>query len=1051
MVGNKFELFKNFNPYTDSAENMPLEQEIEPMVTEQTIESSATEAKMPSISQDMPVSNTSMTKSLDTEADAVMESLRMQLSNGLEEYFQKSANGKAITEMDVNLLYVQSMFVDGTIDGNQYTKYVADIGNGLYQDTDEAMAWVSSIDRNNNPYHYEPAKQGQAFGTTTRLNKDMEDVNVSLGALGIQTNLSQEQLDFINKLQGKGSHALTEAEQTELYAKLVSDNFQANNDVTDLCKGDVTKIQNMSKEERDKLSGNLVVDDGQGVKLDVSEMTMGQKTRLTGKVKKTDVDGKTAEDALREKWADADKGTKEVTMEVCGGTLSYKGGNNFHFKSEYMGEFDYNPQYFQLAYKTGETTVNGEKQEIAVPILHAQNFEYDDSHYFNQFMNPDKENSGMNPPKGLKVGDYMFDGCSNLKKMPPLPDSLTSAHGMFADCTSMTGPSHNFQDGVNTNLNVFWDWGDNYGKGGTIKSMPKNLEDVSYMFTNCEKMDVTFTKMGEKVWDARGMYQGCSKVNDMVDMSNCKYLLSEMTTDMYTGCNSDLNNEVKAYCEEKGRVISEWTGDGAKNTMYDRARNGVDITDAQWHTWQKYVDTQDLIKKVDPSGKGAINGAEAMTNGMVGYSMQRKEDGTVVANNSTWAHLRDNYDKPVTIGGNEMLDKGLAFLGTMGLSSAVLGGVTKSKWIGLIGGVGIAVGLQSIGVANKISPLLRSVGDMIGAENGFGKGLHNLADKLEGSTAQQNVRDVMGVEELFDTKQKDSIRYTESINEMIGKSEDGSQVATGFYMKYAPTMMQNGKALAEDGSLEVMAYTSEDEYQKSCNSTVMNTACDGMMSHINQLAGENGQLTEEQKKELQNNFAVMLYNVQAYSVGAEEVIAGVTDPAKADRMRAGLGKVMRNTSEPVYSLICQMDAKYHILDDESRKMLDTNVPYGVAKFSDYQKSYNQQTLTGDIGRPSVDLYVSQLQAGVAEAKQTETLMKQNKASAADIRQARMDDLERNYGWMMDLAEANNVKYSTGLEDVSTKEAAKASAQKDKEKAKKDTQAEKTSKDDVQME
>lgn len=1049
MVGNKFEMFKNFNPYTDSAENIPLEQEIESMVTEQAMEPSAPETKMPNIPQEMPVSNTSMTKSLDSEADAVMESLRVQLSNGLEEYFQKSANGKAITEMDVNLLYVQSMFVDGTIDGNQYTKYVADIGNGLYQDTDEAIAWVSSIDRNNNPYHYEPAKQGQAFGATTRLNKDMEDVNVSLGALGIQTNLSQEQLDFINELQGKGSHALTEAEQTELYAKLVSDNFQANNDVTDLCKGDVTKIQNMSKEERDKLSGNLVVDDGQGVKLDVSEMTMGQKTRLTGKVKKTDIDGKTAEDALREKWADADKDTKEVTMEVCGGTLSYKGGNSFHFKSEYMGEFDYNPQYFQLAYKTGETTVNGEKQEIAVPILHAQNFDFDNGK--NAFwLSREGKDSPKCPPKGLKVADYMYDGCTNLTRMPPLPEGLVSAHGMFQDCNNMQYVSADGKTDAEKNFEIY-DIDGQYGMGGEINDMPQSLQDVSYMFTNCKKFEEAYPRMGEKVWDARGMYQGCSKVDNMIDMSNCKYLLSEMTTDMYTGCNSDLNNEVKAYCEEKGRVISEWTGDGAKNTMYDRARNGVDITDAQWQTWQKYVDTQDLIKKVDPSGKGAINGAEAMTNGMVGYSTQRKEDGTVVANNSTWAHLRDNYDKPVTIGGNEMLDKGLAFLGTMGLSSAVLGGVTKSKWIGLIGGVGIAVGLQSIGVANKISPLLRSVGDMIGAENGFGKGLHNLADKLEGSTAQQNVRDVMGVEELFDAKQKDSIRYTESINEMIGKSENGSQVATGFYMKYAPTMMQNGKALAEDGSLEVMAYTSEDEYQKSCNSAVMNTACDGMMSHINQLAGENGQLTDEQKKELQNNFAVMLYNVQAYSVGAEEVIAGVTDPAKADRMRAGLGKVMRNTSEPVYSLICQMDAKYNILDDEARKMLDANVPYGVAKFSDYQKSYDQQTLTGDIGRPSVDLYVSQLQAGVAEAKQTETLMKQNKASAADIRQARMDDLERNYGWMMDLAEANDVKYSTGLEDVSTKEAAKASAQKDKEKAEKDTKAEKTSKDDVQME
>lgn len=1046
MVGNKFDSFKNMNLYTDFGTN------VDTSVLREHVDSvnDQVTSGVSDISADIPSSgDNNVTNVVKTEHDTVLESIRVQLSNNLEDYFINVANQKPVTDMDVNLLYVQSQFVDGLIDGNQYSQYVSDIGNGLYENTDDAMAWISTIDRNNNPYHYEPVKQGQEYGSSTRLNTDMDDITANLGTLGLSTNLSQEQLAFINQLQGKGDRELTNEEQTELYAKLVSDNYQVNNDITEEFDGDIDKVLNLSKEERDKLSGNLVIDDGQGVMLDISEMTVGQKTRLDGPTKPTSIDGKTAENKLREMWEEERKSKDpkdSVSLNVCGGTLTYKGGDMFSFKSSYLGDFEYNSNYYEMGYKTDTTTVNGEKQDINVPILKAKNFEYNDTHYCLQFLNPGAD-APENPPTGLKVGDYMFDGCSNLMKMPPLPDSLKSAHGMFSDCSRMTGPASNAKDGENGNWNIFWDWGDNYGSDGTIKNMPKDLEDTSYMFVNCDKMTDTFTKMGEDVWDARGMYQGCSGINQMLDMSNCKFLLSEMTLDMYTGCNSDLNGKVREFCEEKGRVISEWTGEGAKNTLYDRNQAGQDIMDRRWNTWQRYVDTQDLIRKVDPTGKGGLNGSEASTNGMVGYSVQRKEDGTVVANNTTWAGLRDNYDGTVTTGGNELLDKGLAFLGTMGISSAVLSGVTKSKWIGLIGGAGIAAGLQCVGVANKLSPLLRSVGDMIGAESGFGKGLHNLADKLEGSTSEQGVRDVMGVEQLFDEKQKDSIKYTESINEIVAKTEEGGDVATGFYMKYVPAMMQSGRDLANDGSLEVMAYTSEEEYEKSCNSAAMNTACNGMMDYIDSLAKENGQLTAEQKKEIQNNFAIMLYNIQAYSVGAEEVIAGVSDSAKADRMKAGLGKVMRNTAEPVYSLICQMDAKYQILDEQSREMLDKNAAYGVTKFSDYEKTYDATTNIGDIGRPSVDIYVSQLSAGVAEAKRTEDMMKENKASAEDIRQARLEDLERNYGWLMDLAEANNVKYSTGLEDVKTKEDAKANAKKDTESKSKSTDASK----DVQME
>lgn len=964
--------------------------------------------------------------------DSVTESIRIMLSNGLEDYFVASANDKYVSDTSIYRLYVQSQFVDGEITGREYEQQMQDIGNNLYKNGDDAYAWISSFDRENNPWHYEPVATGRTYGSSATDEADVSDVNVDLGASGldVDTSLTQEQLEMINELNGTGKSELSTEEQTALYARLVSDNYSANRDVTDLCDGDITKLP---YDIANTTSGNLVINDGQGVMLDVSEMSIGRKTKMDGPIKPTSIGdtGLTAEEYLKQEYqkkveekkaAEKNGDTYDwdesdgVSIDVCGGTLTYNGSNDimkqYHFESSYLGEFDYAPPSFQLAYKTDTTTVNGEKQEIAVPCLHS-----------NKDAKLTNANTVTNaiavmtttPPDGIKVCDYMFDGCENLTSMPVLPDTMVSAHAMFNGCTAMRRACNSAKTGEYGEKWYETGWlGGDVGKGGEMDAMPNTLEDVSYMFCDCVNMEDSFEKMGKNVWDARGMYQGCEDVNDMIDMSNCKYLLTEMAEDMYTGGNTKLQKKVADYISENNGSLSEWTGDGVKNHLWDRIYNGLDVTDPKWTAWQKYVDARELIKAEDPTGGGAVTGLEALTAGLSSYGVQRTADGNAYADDSTWAVLREDYQG--TDGGSnnaELLDKGLAFLGTFGLSATMLRVATKNKWIALVGGAAIATVPQLIGTANKISPFLKSVSGLVGEDSVVGKGLSKMADKLGASNSDDKVTDVMSVEELFDNRQTETKKYTEATLLTLTNTETNSKVGAGFYMKQINTMRENGRLLAQDGNLDVIAYTSEEEYATSCNSAVMCTACDGMMQHIDSLA-QNGELTDSQKEEIGNAFIVMMQNIKSYSNGAEDEIKTGSDPEKIDRMTAGLGKVMRNTTEPVYSLICQADAKYGILTDEQRSILDTMKPNGTTSFSEYEASYDTTTYTGNIGTPSIDVYVSQLESGVQEAKAAEA----NASSKSERNELRMKHLEQNYGWMIDLANEHMVKYDMGLSEES---------------------------------
>lgn len=955
-----------------------------------------------------------------------LNKIKASLSNDLDEYFVASANGKYFSDDKISKMYLAAQLIDGDIQAADYTKGLSDIAKGLYTGGDDAFLWVSSITQDVNPYHYETAKQGVVYGQQSEAT-DISDVKVDSGSDGLdfKTALTPEQQELINKINSTKD----DAEKTELYAQLVSDNYKENHDISDIVKerGGVTKLTRDDFKE----SGNLVFDDGQGVMLDVSEMTTGKKTLLNGKIEETDIDGKSAEDYLMDEYdkhKDDEDFEGSVSVDVCGGTMTYHGDDEaMEFRSDYMGEFKYDPSQFKMQYKMGTTTVNGKEQKIAVPICHAVDDydEYDGSIF--------SQNASVTLPEpideksaGLKNMDYMFDGESELEEMPKIPDSIKSAHGAFNNCANLQRAARDAKTGeTGVGFMAYRKWApwshDEVGEGGKMNSLPAGIEDTSYMFNNCEKMEDSFSKLSENVWDCRGMYQGCENVSTLTSTENCKYLLTEMAGNMYNGCNTDLQDKLVKNMEGK-QSVSEWTNGGAMDTLNDRANNGVDITSAKWSAWSDMAYANNIIKGVDPSGGGAITGTEALTDGLATYGVQRTADGNTYADSSTWSHLRDDVsnEDSKTNDSNDLLNRGGMALGTFVVSSGVIGGITKSKWAGIIGGVGLAAVPQIIGKCDKLSPMFRSIAKMAGEDSKIGQKMNEWADALEGSGNNTETRDAMNVEQLFDNRQDETKKYTEATLNTLTNTDDKSDIGAGFYVQQIETMRENGHKLAQDANLDVIAYTKESEFQNMGESAVMYTACDGFMQHVQGLANENdGQLSDSQKEAVANSMIIMMGNLRAYSDGASEEIRGCNDSEKADRMQNGLGKMMRTTTEPLYNLMHQMDAQYDIFTDEQKQMIDGLVPEGTSTYSEYDASYDEEAHMGNIGTPEIDEYANELETGVAQAQRFEETAKSSGLSAEEIRKQRVQNLEDNYGWLMDEADKHKVSYETEAEDAST--------------------------------
>ena len=203
--------------------------------------------------------------------------------------------------------------------------------------------------------------------------------------------------------------------------------------------------------------------------------------------------------------------------------------------------------------------------------------------------------------------------------------------------------------------------------------------------------------------------------------------------------------------------------------------------------------------------------------------------------------------------------------------------------------------------------------------------------------------------------------WVDSMITIVGGSEavdveSGVSSAVGFNVYRSTQMEFFGRKLASDDNLNEIANMYEEDLAKECDFSIMDSACEDLLSNIDNDASESGALTDEQKKKYGDSFVVMMHNLNTFSSGAKGEIIIDGDSNDSDKELAGLGKIMRRTTEPVYAMICQADAKYGILTDEQKQQLDALCPEGTTKFTEYQASYDATTQKGDIGTPEVDVY-----------------------------------------------------------------------------------------------
>ena len=160
-------------------------------------------------------------------------------------------------------------------------------------------------------------------------------------------------------------------------------------------------------------------------------------------------------------------------------------------------------------------------------------------------------------PKTITSAYYTFYECSNLEKVTSIPSNVTNIEGIFLKCTSLnelptipngvTNLTSAFSstaidtmpkipDSVTVMNNTF---------GGCINlvnitSLPKNLENVGSCFRGCTKLKIA-PKIPSKVTNMANTFFGCTALQEIPNIPNG---VIDMTS-TFQGCTSLTNIDIK--------------------------------------------------------------------------------------------------------------------------------------------------------------------------------------------------------------------------------------------------------------------------------------------------------------------------------------------------------------------------------------------------------------------------------------------------------------------------------------------------------------------------
>ncbi len=280
---------------------------------------------------------------------------------------------------------------------------------------------------------------------------------------------------------------------------------------------------------------NLEKEQEEDTKSDLSnlekEQTVGEKSDLSGVATVTTDSNGNRIDNLE----------KEEIKEISDGSLTKNENGTVHCKSDYLGEFDYDPKDFAYGYKEIQAEDGTTSQ---LPIL--KYIGKGEGHY-------------LDIPEGLKSGDYTFEGNETLVDQPSLPKSLKSAHYMFANCEKLAyAPTGDWKSYTN---------GEMYSE----IDIPEGLEDASGMYKDSTKFTADYVEKVNEIANTEGMFDGTATCERHKQIEN-------LEKEQHVGTKSDLSGVETVLTQGNGDRIDKLDDDKIKRISDGTLRQNEDGT-----------------------------------------------------------------------------------------------------------------------------------------------------------------------------------------------------------------------------------------------------------------------------------------------------------------------------------------------------------------------------------------------------------------------------------------------------------------------------------------
>lgn len=616
------------------------------------------------------------------------------------------------------------------------------------------------------------------------------------------------------------------------------------------------------------------------------------------------------------------------TREFCDGVTITGDKDKISVKSDYLGDFTYDPKQFALGYKE-ITEKNGTKSKLPVlEYIAGDEGEagFDFGGAFHGTMRTGF--SSIHIPNGLKNMDYMFANQKQLRYMPELPDSITSAHCAFTNCSEMLVPQ-----------NASTERGEGWNVAGALVhahyrvKFPEGLEDMSGMFKNNTKLKANFEKLPVNLKNGTDAFKGCEELGGREEILGgligqdlkapqfgtdiTPYLTSQYAKDI-TG---DISNEkVKQYGDNVDFYINK---DGTVNNKYkdkiDAGLNDKSIDKTAFDNSKSQTaleHSEDIIKGT------TLTEAEIASNGM------RSQNKVYNADTKSF-----EYDETGEIGSDskpkQSLWQRIVIDGAVGLGGyAITKNMTGSRAAGLLVGIGGTALLDYTNVLPEtLSPVFKGVANMM-PDGPFKDKLNGLADKFN-TGGEHTVND----QKKYFTKDRVSEAHAEdrlmdSVKAMSGAgymSEDATK----------ESMQNGGKAAATSGALWAAAREGEDgkiiESVKNKINDFTNQAYDTTLVNLD---------PKTRNADAKEYYSNLFKGLQEYNTGA---VAGINaysnDTTKKDLASEGLNMTNRAYAASVMDSISKYEESYKtkLFDDKELSALSANIS-GIGDLKDYKSN-----------------------------------------------------------------------------------------------------------------